>query len=77
MLTVKKFLLLNSFISKGNGWFFATELLVLAELNNFKIREIPIIWKDDPYSKVKLFSLISEYIIEIIKLKIRILRIFT
>jgi putative flippase GtrA len=34
------------------GWFFDTELLLLAERNGFRITEIPVDWIDDPDSRV-------------------------
>jgi hypothetical protein len=34
------------------GWFFDTELLLLAERNGFRITEIPVDWVDDPDSRV-------------------------
>lgn len=39
-----------------NGWFFDTELLVIAEKSGYKVREIPVVWTDDPHSKVNIFS---------------------
>jgi glycosyltransferase involved in cell wall biosynthesis len=38
------------------GWFFDTELLILAEENGYRIKEIPVRWTDDPDSRVKVFS---------------------
>jgi glycosyltransferase involved in cell wall biosynthesis len=66
---------LNSLVSKGvtsDGWFFATQLLLVAEVSNLEIKEIPVVWTDDGNSKVKIFSLTYEYLIEIYKLKRRI-----
>jgi putative flippase GtrA len=34
------------------GWFFDTELLVLAERNGMRIHEVPVDWVDDPDSRV-------------------------
>ena len=31
-----------------NGWFFDTELLILAEKNGYRICELPVTWTDDP-----------------------------
>ena len=39
-----------------NGWFFDTELLIIAEKSGYKVKEIPVIWTDDPHSKVNIFS---------------------
>ncbi len=38
------------------GWFFDTELLVLAEKRGFRIKDIPVTWTDDPDSRVKVAS---------------------
>jgi putative flippase GtrA len=35
-----------------NGWFFDTELLLLAEQNGLRIHEVPVDWIDDPDSRV-------------------------
>jgi hypothetical protein len=39
-----------------DGWFFDTELLVLAEADGMRIKEIPVTWHEDPDSRVKLLS---------------------
>ncbi|MGH9918111.1 MAG: glycosyltransferase [Nitrososphaerales archaeon] len=36
------------------GWFFDTELLVLASRSGFKIREIPVRWTEDDDSRVRI-----------------------
>ena len=38
------------------GWFFDTELLILSEKSQYKICEIPVIWTDDPDSKVNVMK---------------------
>ena len=43
-------------VVKDTGWFFDTELLILAEKNGFAIIEIPVLWIDDPDSRVKIFK---------------------
>ena len=35
-----------------NGWFFDTELLLLAEHNGLRVHEVPVDWVDDPDSRV-------------------------
>jgi hypothetical protein len=42
---------------KNTQWFFDTEFLYLAQKNNFKIKEIPVQWKETPNAKRR--SLIS------------------
>jgi putative flippase GtrA len=41
-------------LSTDTGWFFDTELLVLAERAGLRIHEIPVDWIDDPDSRVNL-----------------------
>lgn len=35
-------------------WFFDSELLIIAEKSGFKLGEVPIVWRDDPRSTVKI-----------------------
>jgi len=37
-----------------DGWFFDTELLVLAERLGLRVREVPVTWVDDPDSRVRI-----------------------
>ncbi|MEW9517369.1 glycosyltransferase [Streptomyces tubercidicus] len=39
---------------QDTGWFFDTELLVLAERAGLRIHEVPVDWIDDPHSTVRL-----------------------
>ena len=41
---------------KDTGWFFDTELLLLAEKRGFRIKDIPVTWTDDPDTRVKVVS---------------------
>ena len=41
---------------EDNGWFFDTELLVLAERTGLRIHEVPVDWVDDPDSRVHIVS---------------------
>jgi putative flippase GtrA len=41
---------------EDTGWFFDTELLVLAERAGARIHEVPVDWVDDPDSRVDLLS---------------------
>jgi putative flippase GtrA len=38
------------------GWFFDTELLVLAERSGLRIHEVPVDWVDDPHSTVDIVA---------------------
>jgi putative flippase GtrA len=41
---------------EDTGWFFDTELLVLAERAGLRIHEVPVDWIDDPDSRVNIVS---------------------
>jgi glycosyltransferase involved in cell wall biosynthesis len=58
-----------------DGWFFCTELTVVAQNLGCNFSEIPIKWIDENTSKVKIPSLTYEYFKDIIKLKIRLRKI--
>ena len=39
---------------QDQGWFFDTELLILAEKRGFRIMDVPVSWTDDPDTRVKV-----------------------
>ena len=41
---------------RDDGWFFDTELLVLAQREGLRIHEVPVDWVDDPDSRVQIVS---------------------
>jgi len=41
---------------EDTGWFFDTELLVLAQRSGLRIHEVPVDWVDDPDSRVRIIS---------------------
>ena len=41
---------------EDNGWFFDTELLLLAERNGLRIHEVPVDWTEDTDSRVNILS---------------------
>jgi putative flippase GtrA len=45
---------------EDRGWFFDTELLVLAERAGFRIHEVPVDWVDDPDSRVDIVATARE-----------------
>jgi len=45
---------------EDNGWFFDTELLVVAEHNGLRIHEVPVDWVDDADSRVDVVATATE-----------------
>ena len=45
---------------EDTGWFFDTELLVLAERADLRIHEVPVDWVDDPDSRVDIVATAKE-----------------
>ena len=41
---------------KDNGWFFDSELLIVAARRGLRIKEIPVQWRDDPDSRVRILA---------------------
>ena len=54
---------------KNNRWFFDTELLILAEANGFRIREVPVHWTDDPDTRVKILGTAIEDVKGLLRLR--------
>jgi glycosyltransferase involved in cell wall biosynthesis len=58
---------------KNNEWFFDTELVILAEKNNYSIKEIPVIWTEHKKigrkSRVNFIKVSLGYLKEIWRLK--------
>ena len=57
---------------RDNHWFFDTELLLKAEKQGYRVKEIPVNWKESNESKVKFFNTVSDYIFKLLKQKKRI-----
>lgn len=56
---------------KDNAWFFDSELLIVAEKNGFRIKEIPVRWVDDPDTRVKIISTAWEDLKGLLRLRFR------
>lgn len=57
--------ILNDLILSGadnDGWFFSTELLIVADYKKYKLLDLPVVWTDDQNSKVKIIKLSIEYL---------------
>ena len=59
---------------EDQGWFFDTELLVLAERNGLRIHEVPVDWVDDPDSRVDVVSTAKADLRGIVRLLRRVAR---
>jgi glycosyltransferase involved in cell wall biosynthesis len=53
----------------SDGWFFDTELLLLAERRGYRIAEIPVRWIEDRDSRVRIPRTIAEYLRELWRLR--------
>lgn len=53
---------------KIERWGFDVEILTLAKLLGYKIKEIPVVWVNDPFSRVKLSSYF-QVLLEVFKIK--------
>ena len=53
---------------EDTGWFFDTELLVLAERSGLRIHEVPVDWIDDPDSRVDILATAIEDLKGIVRL---------
>ena len=62
----------KSNLVKSDGWFFATELLIIAEKKGMRIEDLPIHWTDNSSTKVRVIRLSLEYLKEIFMLKLRL-----
>ena len=56
---------------KNRSWFFESEMLYIAQRKGFKIKEIPVTWKESEFSGIKLYKAIAEFIKSSIELRFR------
>lgn len=54
---------------RDQGWFFDTELLVLAEKRGFRVKDVPVRWVDDDDSRVKIVPTAWEDIKGVLRLR--------
>lgn len=59
---------------ENNHWFFDTELLVLAERAGFRIQDLPVHWREDRDSTVKVLRTVGEDLRGILRLRARLRR---
>ena len=54
---------------KNHGWAFDVGVLYLLNKNNFKIKEIPITWEDNPDSRLNVFKAIPKMFLSLVKIR--------
>jgi glycosyltransferase involved in cell wall biosynthesis len=57
---------------ENRSWFFDTEMLVLAEKQGYRIKDIPVNWVEDPDSRVKLMKTSWDNIKSVFRLRWRL-----
>jgi len=64
---------------KDNNWFFDTELIILAYCRGYKIKEIPVDWRENRHdvrkSKIKIFKDIWSFLKNLIYFKWRLINL--
>lgn len=43
-------------VTVDRGWFFDTEILIIAEKRGYQIKDVPVHWTDDPDTRVRVLS---------------------
>lgn len=59
---------------ENNGWFFDSELLLLAEHNGLRVHEVPVDWVDDPDSRVHVRKTALEDLRGVLRVAVRFTR---
>lgn len=57
-------------LQRLNGWAFDSEILFLAKKLGYTVAEIPVVWKNDPLTKVSLFKDILISLFSLIKIRL-------
>jgi glycosyltransferase involved in cell wall biosynthesis len=56
---------------ENQGWFFDTELLILAHKKGYRVKEIPVAWVEDPDSKVSITKTALEELKGLLRMRFR------
>lgn len=54
---------------KNLNWFWDTELLILAEKNGYRVADFPVVWGEDPDTRVKIVKTATEDVKGLIRLR--------
>lgn len=55
---------------EDNNWFFDTELLILAEKMGYRVYDVPVEWVEDPDTRVKIASTVTEDLRGLLRMRI-------
>jgi glycosyltransferase involved in cell wall biosynthesis len=55
---------------RSDHWFFDTEMLYLADRNDYRLKEIPVRWIEDPDTRVKILSAVLEDLKGVLRLRL-------
>jgi glycosyltransferase involved in cell wall biosynthesis len=55
---------------KDNAWFFDTELLITAAKRGYRIKEVPVVWVEDPDSRVKILRTVGQDLAGLLRLRL-------
>ncbi|MFW6125569.1 MAG: dolichyl-phosphate beta-glucosyltransferase [Chloroflexota bacterium] len=58
-------------LTQNQQWFFDTELLLLALRRGYRIKEVPVLWVEDPDSRVSVPKVTLEYLKELLRMRFR------
>ena len=56
---------------ENQEWFFDTELLLLAEKGEYRVKEIPVRWVEDPDSRVDVLKTVAEDLRGLLRMRFR------
>ena len=68
-MTSDQYITLKNKYRYSDDWFFLVEFLIIAQREGKNIFSVPVVWRDDPNSKVKVVSLSFSYLMSMLKLK--------
>jgi glycosyltransferase involved in cell wall biosynthesis len=56
---------------KDQGWFFDSELLILADKTGYRIGEVPVAWQEDADSRVNIRRTVMDDILGLVRMRLR------
>jgi hypothetical protein len=59
---------------KNDGWFFDTELLLLADRLGFRISQIPVHWVEHGNSTVRILRTVAEHFLGVVRMRLAFLK---